>query len=34
MSLLRLGSLGNIRTQTARAYNPAEMEKILDLLPK
>jgi hypothetical protein len=34
VALDRLGSLGNIRTQTARAYNPAEMQKILDLLPK
>ena len=31
--LLHLGSLGNIRTQTARAYNIAEMQKILGLLP-
>jgi uncharacterized protein with GYD domain len=33
-ALLYLGSLGNIRTQTARAYNPVEMQKILDQLPK
>jgi uncharacterized protein with GYD domain len=33
-ALLHLGSVGNIRTQTARAYGPAEMQKILDLLPK
>jgi uncharacterized protein with GYD domain len=33
-ALLYLGSLGNIRTQTARAFNAAEMQKILDLLPK
>jgi uncharacterized protein with GYD domain len=33
-ALLHLGSLGNIRTQTARAYDPAEMQKILGLLPK
>jgi uncharacterized protein with GYD domain len=33
-ALLHLGSLGNIRTQTARAFNAAEMQKILDLLPK
>ena len=31
--LLHLGSLGNIRTQTARAYDAAEMQKILGLLP-
>jgi uncharacterized protein with GYD domain len=33
-ALLHLGSLGNIRTQTARAYDPAEMQKIVGLLPK
>ncbi len=33
-ALLHLGSLGNIRTQTARAYDPAEMQKILGLLRK
>ena len=33
-ALLQLGSLGNLRTQTARAYDPAEMQKILGLLPK
>ena len=27
--LLHLGSQGNVRTQTTRAYNAAEMEKIL-----
>ena len=32
--MLHLGSLGNIRTQTARAYDAAEMKKILGLLPK
>ena len=32
--LLHLGSLGNIRTQTARAYDAAEMKKILGLLPR
>jgi uncharacterized protein with GYD domain len=32
--LLHLGSLGNIRTQTARAYDSAEMQKILGKLPK
>src|SRR5262249_25198423 len=30
-TLLQLGSLGNVRTQTARAFNAAEMEKILAL---
>jgi hypothetical protein len=29
-----LGSLGNLRTQTARAFDAAEMQKILGLLPK
>ena len=33
-ALLHLGSLGNIRTQTARAYDAAEMQKILGLIPK
>src|SRR5215510_8878454 len=33
-ALLHLGSLANMRTQTARAFDPAEMQKILDLLPK
>ena len=33
-ALLHLGSLGNMRTQTARAYDPAEMQKILGRLPK
>ena len=32
--LLHLGSLGNIRTQTARAYDAAEMQKVLALLPR
>ena len=32
--LLHLGSLGNIRTQTARAYDIAEMQKILGLLSR
>ena len=31
---LHLGSLGNMRTTTARAYDAAEMQKILGLLPK
>ena len=33
-ALLQLGSLGNIRTQTARAFGEAEMQKILGLLPR
>jgi uncharacterized protein with GYD domain len=33
-ALLHLGSMGNIRTQTARAYDAAEMQKILGLLPR
>ena len=33
-ALLHLGALGNLRTQTARAFDPAEMRKILGLLPK
>jgi uncharacterized protein with GYD domain len=33
-ALLHLGSLGNMRTQTARAYDPAEMQKVLGLLRK
>ena len=33
-ALLHLGSLGNIRTQTARAFDATEMQKILGLLPK
>jgi uncharacterized protein with GYD domain len=33
-ALLHLGSLGDIRTQTARAYDHAEMQKILGLLPR
>ena len=32
--LLHLGTLGNIRTQTARAFDSAEMQKILGQLPK
>jgi uncharacterized protein with GYD domain len=32
--LLHLGSLGSIRTQTVRAFDAAEMQKILGLLPK
>jgi uncharacterized protein with GYD domain len=33
-AMLHLGSQGNIRTQTARAFDAAEMQKILDLLPR
>jgi uncharacterized protein with GYD domain len=33
-ALLHVGSLGNIRTQTARAYDASEMEQNLGLLPK
>jgi uncharacterized protein with GYD domain len=34
VALLHLTSLGNVRTQTARAYDAAEMRKILGLLPR
>lgn len=33
-AMLHLASLGNVRTQTARAFDAAEMEKILGKLPK
>jgi uncharacterized protein with GYD domain len=33
-ALLHLGSLGSIRTQTVRAFDAAQMQKILGLLPK
>jgi uncharacterized protein with GYD domain len=33
-AMLHLGSLGNIKTQTARAFDAAEMQKVLGLLPK
>ena len=33
-ALLHLGTLGSIRTQTARAFDAAEMQKILGLMPK
>jgi uncharacterized protein with GYD domain len=33
-AMLHLGSLGYIRTQTARAFDAAEMQKILGLSPK
>jgi uncharacterized protein with GYD domain len=31
-AILQLGSLGNVQTQTARAFNSAEMEKILAMV--
>jgi uncharacterized protein with GYD domain len=33
-SLLSLGSQGSIRTQTVRAFDAAEMQKILGMMPK
>ena len=33
-ALLQLGSLGNMRTQTARAFDAAETQKILEFLPR
>ena len=33
-ALLHLGSLGNLRTQTARAFDAAEMRKVFALLPE
>jgi len=33
-ALLHLGTLGNIRTQTNRAFDLAETKKVLALLPK
>jgi uncharacterized protein with GYD domain len=33
-AMLYLSALGNLRTQTARAFDAAEMQKILSLLPK
>jgi len=33
-AMLHLSSLGNVRTQTARAFDPSEMQKVLGLLPK
>jgi uncharacterized protein with GYD domain len=33
-AMLHLGSLGNVHTHTARAFNAAEMEKILARLPR
>jgi uncharacterized protein with GYD domain len=32
-ALLKLGSLGNIRTQTMRAFSPEEMKAILNKMP-
>ena len=31
-AILHLGSLGNVQTQTARAFSAAEMEKILAVI--
>jgi uncharacterized protein with GYD domain len=33
-AMLRLASLGNVRTQTARAFDAAEMQKILGQMAK
>ncbi|HEV3259994.1 MAG TPA: GYD domain-containing protein [Gemmataceae bacterium] len=33
-ALLHVGSQGNLRTQTARAFDAAEMQKILGRLPR
>jgi uncharacterized protein with GYD domain len=33
-ALLHLGTLGNVRTQTGRAFDAAEMQKLLAQLPK
>ncbi|HEV3259796.1 MAG TPA: GYD domain-containing protein [Gemmataceae bacterium] len=33
-AMLHLSSQGNMRTQTARAFNAAEMQKLLGLLPR
>ena len=33
-AMLYLSALGNLRTQTARAFDAAEMQKILGLLPR
>jgi uncharacterized protein with GYD domain len=33
-AMLHLSSQGNLRTQTARALDAAEMQKVLGLLPK
>ncbi len=32
--MLHLGSLGSVRTQTTRAFDAAEMQTILGLMPK
>ena len=32
-ALLKLGSLGNIRTQTLRAFSPEEMKAIINNMP-
>lgn len=31
--MIQLGSLGNVRTQTARSFKAAEMKSVLDKLP-
>src|SRR5438128_4983613 len=33
-AMLHLSSSGNLQTQTARAFDAAEMQKVLGLLPK
>jgi uncharacterized protein with GYD domain len=33
-ALLHLGTRGHLRTQTVRAFDATEMQKVLDLLPK
>jgi uncharacterized protein with GYD domain len=33
-AMLHLGSLGNVHTQTSRAYHAAEMKKMLETVPK
>jgi uncharacterized protein with GYD domain len=32
--MLHVGSMGNVRTCTARAFDTAEMQKVLELLPR
>lgn len=32
-ALLKVGSLGNVKTQTLRAFSVAEMRKIIDKMP-
>lgn len=33
-AMLHLGSLGNVQTQTSRAYRAAEMKEMLETVPK